>query len=567
MDKAKKKDILFTFLCFFASAIFLTVVQAPFDLGIIAWVALVPFIIACREDIGAWRLMWVSYLVGAGYWIGNLYWIGYVTVGGYILLGLSLGLYWPVIAICIREARKRKIPLFLAAAVLFVGAEAWQGILYTGFNWRLLGQSQYNFLPVIQIADIFGQLGVSFVIAMVNGVIAEVYIDSKVRRSMRIGNLIKTSIVGAVVAGTCFYGYYRIEEASRTIFDGPLVGSVQPNIPQDVKESNDSAESILDELILRSNACFANGAKLVAWPETIVLTTLNKDFSQYCYPDSDPVVFDKRIGEYTKDRGYVLLGAHAKNLKMPEEVITDRYNSAFLYRPDGKQDPIRFDKIHLVPFGEYIPLKNSWPWFYDLILKLSPYDYPYDLTKGTSYTIFEMAGKKRKWRFGSLICYEDTDPKVTRKIVVGPDGEKRADWLVNISNDGWYVRYKDGKVVPSVELSQRTAITVFRCVENRISVVRSVNTGISCLIDPIGRIRNSYIAGDLPKQAMERQGVAGFFVDKVPVDSRVTFFSKNGQLLDIVCGAIFAVAAVFVTLAAITASRRDKKRNKSSKTK
>ena len=188
-------------------------------------------------------------------------------------------------------------------------------------------------------------------------------------------------------------------------------------------------------------------------------------------------------------------------------------------------------------------------------MKLSPYDYDYHLTHGREYTVFEMTDEGRTYGFGVLICYEDTDPKVTRKMVVGEDGAKRADWLVNISNDGWYVRFKAGKVLPSVELSQRMAISVFRAIENRISIVRSVNTGISCLIDSAGRIQDGFMAGDLPTRAMQRQGVAGWFVDRINTDKRITFFSKYGQWLD------FSCATVWVVVIILTLSRMVKERN------
>jgi apolipoprotein N-acyltransferase len=87
-----------------------------------------------------------------------------------------------------------------------------------------------------------------------------------------------------------------------------------------------------------------------------------------------------------------------------------------------------------------------------------------------------------------------------------------------------------------VELAQRTAISVFRCVENRVSIIRSVNTGISCLIEPTGKIRNGFTAGNLPDEPMARQGVAGWFVDTIPIDSRVTFFSRYGRWLDVLLG-------------------------------
>jgi apolipoprotein N-acyltransferase len=169
----------------------------------------------------------------------------------------------------------------------------------------------------------------------------------------------------------------------------------------------------------------------------------------------------------------------------------------------------------------------------------SPYDYDYTLTAGEHYTVFRIDDEQRgtAWRFGVLICYEDTSAAVTRRMAAAENGGKRVDWLVNISNDGWYVRFRDGKVVPSAELSQRMAISVFRCVENRIAIIRSVNTGISCLIDSTGRIRDGYRDGTLPKAAIARQGVEGWFTDRVPVDRRVTAFSRVGRGTDFVLGA------------------------------
>ena len=128
-------------------------------------------------------------------------------------------------------------------------------------------------------------------------------------------------------------------------------------------------------------------------------------------------------------------------------------------------------------------------------------------------------------------------PAIVRSFVLDRRGRKQIDWLVNISNDGWFVRFKGQKVHPSTELPQHAAVCVFRAVENRLAVVRSVNTGISCLIDSLGRIRDGYIAAsaDLPITAMERKGMAGWFVDKMPIDKRVTVFSKYGQWLDFCC--------------------------------
>ncbi|KKL48297.1 hypothetical protein LCGC14_2326930, partial [marine sediment metagenome] len=333
------------------------------------------------------------------------------------------------------------------------------------------------------------------------------------------------------------YGNWRLGQGGEFIEEGPVIGSVQPNVSPASKEMSEMGDVLLADLIDQSDMCMKAGAIFVAWPETMVLSSLNKSYMDICMEGTRPKIFDGMIREHTKDNGYVLVGAHSAELvvKDGDYEIADRYNSAFLYRPDGMQDEKRYDKIHLVPFGEYIPFKNSAPFIYKFIMKFSPYDYDYNLTRGTEYTAFEVVDGADVWHFGVLICYEDTDAEVTRKMVVDSDGRKKIDWIANISNDGWYTRYSDEGSYPSGELSQRLAITVFRAIENRISVLRSVNSGISCIIDTTGAIRDGFMAGSLPEAAMEREAVSGWFVDRINTDGRITFFSQHGKWVDTIC--------------------------------
>ena len=563
MKRFGRNDFLLTLLAFVASALMLTVIQVPFRLGFLAWICMVPFILVSSPKAPAWRLVWMSYLVSSVYWLANLYWVSLVTVPGQVLLSLSLGLYWPVLSLAVRYCRKKKaVVLFVMVPILLVGAEAWQGIIYTGFNWRLLAHSQWANLRVIQIVDIFGALGVSLLIAAVNGLAAGLVIDAASKSGsglFRTANIVKVAITAGLVAATLVYGTKRINETPDHLEPGPMVGSVQSNIPSQVKELAEAGEMILEEVLNLSNACIDAGAELIAWPETIVAASLNKSYLGLCQEGTMPVIFDRVISAHTMDRVYVLLGAHAVDVVFhdDEPVVLDRYNSAYFYRPDGSGSDKRYDKIHLVPYGEYIPMKDTFPLIYDLAMKLSPYDYDYHLTKGTEYTRFMMRSGDRAFGFGCLICYEDTDPDVTRKMVVDETGEKQADWLVNISNDGWYVKYEDGKVLPSAELSQRTAISVFRAIENRVSILRSVNTGISCLIDSTGMLRDGFAGGDLPDAVMARQGMAGWFVDRIDVDDRVTFFSTHGQLIAICCRALFVIAIVFTIADLFRKNRRE----------
>jgi apolipoprotein N-acyltransferase len=534
----KLKHFSLLSLAFAGSAVMLTVIQAPISLSGLAWVSLVPFILACSPDVKVKPLFLTAYLVSLCYWLGNLYWIYQVTWLGWLAFCMYTALLWPMVAVCLRYCRTKKIPLFLAAGVLFVGAERLQGLFLGGFFWRFLAHSQYANITLIQIADIFGAAGVSFLVAMVNGLAAELIIAAEEKNIFKIGELLKVGVVCGALAGAVIYGRYRINEADKYVEAGPLVASVQTNVPQSVKKSHQSSEAILDELLKNSNASAKAGAELVVWPETMVQAMLDPRILGLLAPSESDRLFDEILREHSKNTAFVLAGAYGGTLKMGKDFTLDldkRYNSAFLYKPDGTAAKEQYSKIHLVAFGEYVPFKQSFMPLYKLLMKFTPYDYDYTLDAGSEYTVFEMTGKEgRVYKFSVMICYEDAVPAIARRFATEKD-KKKIDWLVNISNDGWFVRFENDKVSPSTELSQHAAICVFRAVENRLAVVRSVNTGVSCLIDTLGHIRNGYIAGALPHRAMARTGMAGWLVDRVPIDKRTTFFSRNGQWLDFCC--------------------------------
>ncbi|MFC1781598.1 hypothetical protein ACFLZ8_04995 [Planctomycetota bacterium] len=186
-----------------------------------------------------------------------------------------------------------------------------------------------------------------------------------------------------------------------------------------------------------------------------------------------------------------------------------------------------------------MPFRRSIPVLYNFLMKFTPYDYDYSLEYGSEYSVFNMAGsgeqENENYRFSVMICYEDTVPAIGRKFALDENGNKRLNWLINISNDGWFVRFKDSKVFPGTELAQHAAVCAFRAVENRLAVVRSVNTGISCLIDSSGRIKDGFINGTLPPEAMARTGISGWFLDRIPIDERTSLFSKYGEWLDYFC--------------------------------
>ena len=537
------------------------------QLNWLAWVSLVPFILTCSPDAKPRRLALVTYIISLCYWLGNLYWICPVTVLGWIAFCLYTALLWPILALCLRYCRITKIPLFLAVPILVVGAERLQGLFLGGFFWRFLAHSQYQNITLIQIADIFGAGGVSFLIAMVNGLAAELILDT-LRRTpcggcsilaarswksvFRINNLFKIGMVSTAVVAAIAYGRWRISQEDQFVESGPLVAALQSNVPQSVKRTFESGEELFNGLMEQSKAAVQAGAELIVWPETMVQATLNPEVLRLLKPSDSWNIFDKALRDHSKDNAFVLVGAYGGRVQQAKDtnVFLARYNSAFLYRPDGLKYDSRYDKIHLVPFGEFLPFRKSWPWLYNFLMKFTPYNYDYSLDAGSEYTVFEMTSpigndeeETSVYKFGVMICYEDTVPAIARRFALDKHRKKRLDWLVNISNDGWFVRFKsdpagcrpNGKVFPSAELPQHAAICVFRAVENRLAVLRSVNTGVSCLIDSLGRVRNGFLAGTLPHKAMARTGMAGWFTDRIPIDKRTTLFSKYGQWLDFCC--------------------------------
>lgn len=572
----RNSQSLLAALLFLAGGVMLTVIQAPIDASVLAWAAMVPFAAACMPQMKPRRVALIAYAVGVVYWLVNLYWIVPITVIGWVALCLYMAVLWPLLAMAIRFCRTKGLPLFLAMPVLVVGAERMQGFPLGGFYWRFLGHSQYANLAVIQIADLFGAAGVSFVVAMVNGLGADLLLyvagrwgrlkpcgldaaAGRVGTGRRSGKIVVVGIgvTSIVVAGTLLYGRWRIRQSSACVTEGPTVAALQSNVPISVKRSFQAGEEIFKELMGRSVEAAAAGAELIVWPETMVQGILRPELWPYIEPFPEQAqAFHQALSEHAQGTAYLLVGAYGAEILRDFEgqYYLGDYNSAYLYRPDGSIDPNRYDKIHLVLFGEYIPFRKRFNWLYQQLRKFTPkeYNYDYSLEHGTHYTVFEMvdpnAAEADAHRFAVIICYEDTIPYVPRNFALDEHGRKRIDWLVNISNDGWFVRFLEAppRVIPSAELPQHAAICAFRAVENRLPILRSVNTGVSCLIDSCGRIHDGYrAAGDaFPSEAMQRTGIAGWFVDKMPIDTRVSFYSRHGEWLAGGCALAFVAAVV-----------------------
>jgi len=508
-----------------------------------------------------------AYIISLVYWLGNLYWLAMVTIAGWFLFCVYIAVYWPILAVCLRYCFQRKIPLWFLLPILIVGAEAFQGLCFRGFGWRYLGHSQYENIIIIQIADIFGAAGVSFLVAMVSGLIADIVGPPRAAAAKFIGFF----IVIFALSATVLYGRYRINQTAAFLVRGPTVGVVQSNVPTMAGKEIEPLEQTFLNTLVDSRNCLAKARPaIIIWPETMVEAVLDDSYLKLVTEDDTAKIFHNALVRHSNEGVYLLVGAFAGDAVRVDDTIKLKtsYNSAFLYEPNQIGLRQYYNKIHLVPFGEYIPFTDVWPALGKYLVKLTPYDYDYTINAGDEYTVFKMKNAGKIYRFGVMICYEDTVPKIARKLTsaggwlmpLDENKDKQVDWLVNISNDGWFAGQKKNKIEPATELEQHMAICAFRAVENRVPIVRSVNTGISCYIDSLGRIHNDYIAGTVAKEAARRAGQRGWFADQVFIDKRVTFFSQSGQNLEIGCGVCLIFAAV-VSIYRVVVSRKLKAKN------
>ncbi len=387
-------------------------------------------------------------------------------------------------------------------------AQEWlRSVVFGGFGWNNLGTTLHGNIPLIQIADITGVAGLSFLAAMCN-VIAVVTVRRFMLeiRNRKLRPHFDFNLTVTLVGAVFVYGAHCIAhgEAGATL---PLrVTCIQANIPQDEKYDNALEDMIFDRYKkLTEQAILVTKPQLLLWPEAATPSGMFAD--QYN--------FDFVTGIFSKIDTNFLLGTIDSDEKYD-------YNVAALI-PRGAalvKDIQTHRKMHLVPFGEYIPLRQSFPLFAKLAGDLVRGDF----RPGTEYNLLQMQDPPVK--IGALICFEDTLGDLTRHFALNG-----AQLLVNITNDGWFLK--------SVESEQHVANAVFRAVENRRPLVRCANTGVTCFIDSNGRIDSSL------RSQKGDPFIQGFLrgVVNVPVNGPLTFYAQHGEWLSI-CSLILALAVI-----------------------
>jgi apolipoprotein N-acyltransferase len=494
------------------SSLFLIFSFPGFNIWILAWVAFVPLFFA-MEGQSPLKSFLMAYLSGFLFFLGTMYWLVHVTLPGMIIVVAYLAVYFGLFGLIFSHnslvSDNKKIFLIPAA---WASLEWLRAHALTGFGWNLLGYSQGFNLPAIQVADITGAYGVGFVIMMFN---TAVYIFI---RGMRRGKDAYIAAAFAVITLLVVFGYgtFRLNN----IFTGEKmrVALVQGNIPQDQKWDERFVGTILSKYESLTKEAAVSNPDLIIWPETSIPGFVENEQMLASYVKN--LVSSIQIP--------LLAGAPRYGNAGSEEAY---YNTAFLFLKDASLGG-RYDKVHLVPFGEYVPLKG----FFFFVHKFAPRPIG-DFTAGNDFTVLKVQLKRESkdnnynWklvknvRFSPLICFEDIFPDLARGFV-----RNNIDFLVNMTNDAWFGR--------SSAAYQHAQASIFRAVENRINVLRAANTGLSCFIDQKGRITTS--VSDKGKDLF----VSGYKVSEIILSRARTVYSVYGDIFAYACMLLTAFYAV-----------------------
>jgi apolipoprotein N-acyltransferase len=581
----------------------------PVAWGWLAWMALVPLLLLVRARERSWFLFLCAWLSGLAFFEPALWWmhaadglrsaplaLGPMTAAAYAL-GAYCALYFPLAILLLRRLECRsRLPLVLTLPVVWTGLEFVRSFFGTGFPWYFLSHSQHDFLPIIQVADLGGAYLVTFLIAVVNAALFEwLFAWPPLRTFFRLQGpaanaswrrrVVWTAGVAGLIGAALIYGSWRLGQDAFRI--GPRLALLQSDLDQRLRNQATSRQSgeAQDQKAVKTvrshydylcQEAARQRPDLIVWPETsfetdwIATTPAAEEQILKKEWDTQPARLWWCLDQQTKE--YVRAKSQAAGTNMLLGLLTEelvdlhekprRYNSALLVQAGGATGG-RYDKIHRVPFGEYVPLRDWLP-FMEVF---SPYDFDYSIRTGEHLTRLPLEVRRgpqaATLHFGVLICYEDSDPVLARQYGRPTEDGPAADFLINISNDGWF----NG----TAEHEQHLAVCRFRAIEARRSIARAVNMGISAIIDGNGRVlqptelfaydpdhpdfhlwdvapETSGLV-DLPVSQWPRfKHVPGVLLATIPLDDRTSLYALWGDWLPWGCwlsvGAVLGAAWV-----------------------
>lgn len=513
LQKLKKnKTAIIKILSAICSGLLLSGAFPKAGISWLVWFALVPLLVSLN-NLSLKNSFRLGFLAGFVHNLTLIYWLSYtmktygrlpwyLCISLLIIFSAYLSLFVGAFSMALTRLSKRPLTCLIMIPVLWVSSEYVRSFLFSGFPWELIGYSLYNNLNIIQIADIFGVYGISFLIAVTNGFIflAFLYItktkwqETKITKSLAAGSLILFSLIFCLV---WYYGQWRINSIDRisSVSSSVNVTIVQGNIEQSKKWNPAFQLETIKKYIDLSLSAASHRPDLIVWPETAA------PFYFLRNPGLTKIV---KKGIYNTGVDFLIGSPSYINKNNHGEY----YNSAYLISPDGKVYG-KYDKVHLVPFGEYVPFKKWFPFLGKIVEEVG------DFWPGKK-------GNTIKWgnyNIGVQICFEIIFPGLSRAMI-----NNGAALLINITNDAWY-----GKTSAPY---QHFSMVVFRAIENRRSLVRSANTGISGFVDPVGRIMAST---PLFKEKILTRNIPALHIK--------TLYTRFGDL--------FAIACLTATLAVI----------------
>ncbi|MEP6937892.1 MAG: apolipoprotein N-acyltransferase [Chthoniobacterales bacterium] len=519
---------------------------APFDQWWLCWIALTPLIAAVwfsgRRAKRRWlRDLLLGYIAGVAFFWSVFSWLITVTFPGLVLVGLYMGIYFafwswlcgrlrpadpkkiakskPAKALMLQRKRhplatspwlhsSRNLALALVLAAAWVTQEMLRGVVFSGWGWNTLGHALHGQWPLIQIAEITGVGGLSFLVALVN-----VIAVTSVRRFILEAQVGVTrphydfTLTLLAVVAVMAYGLRAVQVVHEP--STPLrVTAVQANIPREQKFSPQFAQGIFDQFSRLSDYALRSQAQpdLLVWPESSMPAPVLQDQASY----------DFVMNFSASAKADLLLGAIDEDEK-------NVYNAALLISEAGKRVQL-YRKVHLVPFGEYVPGRHTLPFLAQVVGDQVPDDFGF----GKDFTVFRLTNTKVA--VAPLICFEDTIGELTRQFVL-----RGANLLANVTNDGWFQR--------SAGSRQHLENAVFRCVETRRPMVRAANTGVTCFINEFGRITQVLLdnSGSQFTEGILSSEVA------IPTAGKLTFYVRHGELFTYACATVTLIVIGFLS--------------------
>lgn len=492
--------------CAVATGLLLFAVFPPLEWTWAAGVALVPLFVLARR-VPPRMALGMGFAAGFLFWLLSIRWLTHVTVAGWIFLSAYCALYVVPAAWMANRWRGGAAGFAASLAVVWCGGEFLRGWLGGGFPWNLMGAGLTPCLPAIQLAEFGGVWLVSGLAVFTNALVAWAVAEHRGWRAL--------ALCALGVAAALGWGSWRLaqwKKPERSI----RVALVQTSIPQDEKWVSAKIRMIYDRLTdLTRKAQTDPQVELVIWPETAL-------------PD------DVRNSEHSYGLVWSLctngtpILAGSLDTALLDSGEEQYFNSAFLFDAEGRIAG-EYDKRHLVILGEFIPWDHWIPWSWR-----AKWRWPLSITKGDGGAVFH-AGRADV-PMSPLICFEDILPHLARA-----DVRAGARMLVNLTNDAWF----DDRVAPR----QHMRNAVLRAVENRVPLVRAANTGVSCVIEPSGRV------AALLSDGHGNTGAPGVLWADVPVPpdgAPLTFHARFGDMYGIAC----AAAMVLWLAASVRRARR-----------